>query len=110
MVAIVMMSHTHSLLSQEQSRHLVHDKDELLGQVVSLQKQLEMARGEASKLSLKVREWREGIYINYDDGVCVCVCVQVGNVEKRYVEKDQQLRETSEELRLAKVTLSTKEG
>lgn len=35
---------------------------------------------------------------------------QVGSVEKRLVEKDQQLRDVSEELRLTKVSLSRKEG
>lgn len=39
---------------QEHSRQLIHDKEELLGQVVSLQQQLEISQEETSKLSAKV--------------------------------------------------------
>ena len=40
----------------------------------------------------------------------MCIHQKVGNVEKRCVEKDQRLRDVTEELRVAKVSLSTREG
>lgn len=36
--------------------------------------------------------------------------MQVNTAEKRCVEKEQQLRDANEEMRLLKVSLSTKEG
>ena len=42
------------LLAQEESQQLTHDKEELLGQVVSLQQQLETAKQECTRLTTKV--------------------------------------------------------
>ena len=39
---------------QDETQQLIHDKEELLGQVVSLQQQLETVRGECSRLTGKV--------------------------------------------------------
>ena len=36
--------------------------------------------------------------------------LQVSSIEKRCVEKDQQLRDINEELKMTKVSLSNKEG
>lgn len=63
-------------LLQEAAQHLVHDKEELLGQVVSLQQQLEATRGECSRLCAKVR-------LTFD----VCVCVIHARVSAMYVGK-----------------------
>lgn len=46
--------------SQEETQQLTYDKDELLGQVVSLQQQFEASRAECSKLVAKVSRDLEG--------------------------------------------------
>lgn len=72
---------------QAQSQQLLQDKAELLDQVVSLQRELEAGQAQTSKLASKM-----------------------GELERVCMQKDQQVKDLSKELRLAKVSLSTKEG
>jgi len=72
---------------QTESQRLVQDKEELLAQVVSLQRQWEAAQAHTSKLVGKVED-----------------------LEKLCVQRDTELREVSEELKSTKVSLSTREG
>ncbi len=65
----------------------LQDKEELLAQVVSLQRQLETSQSGSSKLAGKVVELER-------------VCMQ----------RDQEVRAMSDEVKATKVTLSTKEG
>lgn len=42
--------------------------------------------------------------------LCLCVCVQVADLECRVIEREEHCRGLTEELRLTKTTLHTKEG
>lgn len=72
--------------SPQELERLREDKNELLKQVVSQQQQLEAVNNDREKLTTKVAD-----------------------LERRVIEKEEHIRSCSEELRLTKSTLHTKE-